>query len=85
MTTTRRGYGWQHQQARAAYLRAWGNRPCVRCGEAIAPGQPVDLDHTDDRRGYNGIAHAACNRSAAGRKSQALRVTDPEPQVRTDW
>lgn len=34
----------------------------------MLPGQPLHLDHTDDRTGYLGFAHAACNRKAGARK-----------------
>jgi hypothetical protein len=50
-----------------------GQATCSRCGEPILPGQDWDLDHSDDRRGYIGPAHAACNRSAGGRKAAANR------------
>jgi hypothetical protein len=40
---------------------------CVRCGRPILVGQPVDLDHTDDRTTYLGWSHAACNRRAGAR------------------
>jgi hypothetical protein len=43
----------------------------VELGGFIAPGQPWDLDHTDDRRGYLGAAHRFCNRSAGARKRNA--------------
>jgi hypothetical protein len=28
----------------------------------MLPGQPLDLDHTDDRTAYLGMSHARCNR-----------------------
>jgi hypothetical protein len=46
---------------------------CVRCGRPILPGQPWDLDHSDDRATYLGPAHRRCNRSAGGRKGNARR------------
>jgi hypothetical protein len=30
----------------------------------MLPGQPLDLDHADDGVGYQGFAHARCNRQA---------------------
>ena len=44
---------------------------CARCGRPILPGQPVDLDHTDDGVGYRGWAHRRCNRQAGGRLGRA--------------
>ncbi len=37
---------------------------CARCGELIEAGEAFDLDHTDDRAGYLGASHQACNRGA---------------------
>lgn len=74
--TTARGYGWRHQQARAAVrpLVESGGAACSRCGRLIRPGEPWDLDHTDDRSGYRGPAHRFCNRSAGARKANARRA-----------
>jgi len=47
---------------------------CVRCGRVMLPGEALDLDHTDDRGGYLGMAHAACNRAAGARKGNASRA-----------
>jgi hypothetical protein len=64
-TTTARGYGNQHQAARRRWAPrvATGTIRCARCGQRIRPGQPWDLDHTDDRRGYRGPSHLSCNRA----------------------
>jgi hypothetical protein len=43
----------------------------VVVGGLIVPGEPWDLDHRDDRRGYLGPAHSSCNRSAGARKRNA--------------
>lgn len=69
-TTAARGYGSEHQRARARAARdvAAGRARCARCGELILKGQPWDLGHTDDRTGYLGPEHAGpCNRAAGGR------------------
>lgn len=76
LTTAGRGYGWGHQQARAAALRRLRDGdPCTRCGQPMsrAEARLLDLDHTDDRAGYRGLAHAGCNRSAGQAKAQAQR------------
>ena len=67
-TTAERGYNAAHQAKRAALLATAYGQPCARCGLPMLPGQPLDLDHTDDRAGYRGMSHQACNRAAGGRK-----------------
>ena len=67
-TTTQRGYGTQHQKARATALAA--RQPgdtCWRCGEPLgADDTALALDHNDNNRAlYNGLTHAQCN---SGRK-----------------
>ena len=44
----------------------------------MLPGQPLDLDHTDDRAGYLGMSHATCNRRAGGQAGQARRRANRE-------
>ncbi len=63
--TTQRGYGSQHQRRRAALAPrvTLGLGHCARCGKRILPGQPWDLDHSDDRKTYLGPSHQRCNRS----------------------
>jgi hypothetical protein len=39
----------------------------------MLPGQPLDLDHTDDRAGYLGLSHSSCNRRAGQRLGAARR------------
>ena len=67
-STTARGYGSTHRAVRRRFepLVASGKARCARCGEAIRPGEPWDLGHTDDRTSYSGPEHARCNRAAAG-------------------
>lgn len=72
-TTTANGYGYDHQRLRRALLPEAYGKPCPRCGKPMLPGQSLDLDHTDDRTGYNGMAHADCNRAAGARKANARR------------
>jgi hypothetical protein len=51
--TKARGYGSRHKALRKMWARqvAAGIATCVRCGYAIDPSAPFDLDHTDDRSG----------------------------------
>lgn len=68
-STTARGYGTAHKAERKRWepIVAAGDAICTRCQEPIDPGEPFDLDHNEDRTGYLGAAHVACNRRAGGR------------------
>jgi hypothetical protein len=68
-STSGRGYDGRHKAQRKRWSRIVksGQAACCRCGEWIVPGQPWDLDHEDDRSGYKGAAHRACNRSVGGK------------------
>jgi hypothetical protein len=81
--TAERGYGTQHQRMRRYLLARWRpGDPCARCGQPMlhrwlidASGRRVsaiDLGHTDDRRGYTGLEHRACNRRDGQRKTAAI-------------
>jgi hypothetical protein len=66
-----------------ARLAAAGQLGCVRCGGVILPGMLVDLDHTDDRTGYLGLAHRSCNRRDGQRKTVSIlkaRGWTPSPR-----
>jgi hypothetical protein len=69
-TTTQRGYGWVHQQARAQALATYHpTDPCPRCGLPLGPDPDVlDLGHTEDKQGYLGLMHRLCNRDTARRR-----------------
>ena len=60
-STAARGYGGAHQRKRAAELPAAYGKPCSRCGQEMAKGQVLHLDHTADRSGYRGFSHKRCN------------------------
>jgi hypothetical protein len=49
-------------------------RICHFCGRPMLPGQPLDLDHAPDGRGYRGVSHASCNRSDGGRKGMLIQL-----------
>lgn len=72
-STTQRGYGYAHQRLRASLLPYAYGQPCPRCGDTMQPGQPLDLDHTEDRTSYQGMAHRSCNRRAGAHKTNAQR------------
>jgi hypothetical protein len=44
---------------------------CLAPVRRILPGEPWDLGHTPDRKGWTGPEHARCNRSAGGRAGHA--------------
>lgn len=98
LSTTRRGYGSDHQRLRKQWARIVeaGEAHCARCGRAIQPGTPWALDHRDDRQGYLGPSHQRCNQAAANRKRSrraAVRLADkpvpdwwkPEPRHSEEW
>jgi hypothetical protein len=58
-------------------------QPCARCGQPMYQTQLLDLDHTDDRLGYLGLSHRACNRRDGQRKTTAIlkaRGWTPSPR-----
>jgi hypothetical protein len=66
-TTTRRGYGREHQLERQhwAPLVEAGEVHCRRCNERIQPGATWDLGHPDAQSpGPRAPEHRACNRGA---------------------
>jgi hypothetical protein len=67
---------YAHKRARRAWLAKVAANPggicCVRCGRPLYPGMLVDLDHTDDRRGYLGLSCRSCNRRDGQRKTTAI-------------
>lgn len=91
--TTDRGYGSAHRKLRQrhlAELKRNPGQPCPRCGQPMFPDQDLDLDHTDDRAGYQGLAHLPCNRAAGARTANRNRARRATPQPRTwttsrDW
>jgi len=69
-STTARGYGTQHQKLRAKAIRELrdGISCCHFCGRPMWRRQRLALDHTDDRTGYRGLTHWACNQRDGARK-----------------
>jgi hypothetical protein len=80
-STAIRGYGGVHQARRAqlAPYVAAGMARCSICHQPIVPGQKWDLDHTPDKSGYRGPAHAGCNRSEGAKRGNAKRRRYPPP------
>lgn len=85
-TTTQRGYGQAHQAERkrwAPIVQA-GNAVCARCQKPLAPDEPYDLGHTDDRTTWQGPEHRRCNRAAGG--TNGARVTNTaRTTTQRDW
>lgn len=84
-TTTQRGYGYEHQQARAEALRALvPGDPCPFCGEGMAPTMRLDYDHYPPLAlgggGVRRLAHASCNRRAG----QAIATQRRRLRARTN-
>lgn len=86
-TTTQRGYGQAHQAERkrwAPIVQA-GNAVCARCQKPLAPDEPYDLGHSDDRTAYNGPEHVTCNRSAGGRNGAKAANAKRQTTTREPW
>jgi len=80
-TTNARGYGKAHRDLRERIGQRQvdrGNARCVLCGERILPGSDWHLDHTPDRAGYRGPAHASCNSADGGRRRGQSTAAAPE-------
>lgn len=89
-STSERGYGYGHQALRRALLPYAYGEQCPHydtdplCTGLMLPGQALDLDHTDDRTGYRGMAHAGCNRRAGAHKRHQKQQPPPVLHSR-DW
>jgi hypothetical protein len=92
-TTTQRGYGASHQRLLRTLLARWRpGDPCARCGQPMlqrwtvnADGRrasAIELGHTDDRRGYTGLEHRACNRRDGQAKTTAIMRQRGGPTAR---
>jgi hypothetical protein len=79
-STTARGYGWTHQQLRAALLATYSpSQPCPRCGRPLGPWpELLDLGHLDGtaKTAYAGLEHRRCNRQAGAREGNRQRGRD---------
>ena len=80
LTTTQRGYGHEHQQARAkamAELRRTGTMPCPFCTHDMDTHMALDYDHYPPLAlgggGTRRLAHARCNRQAGQALAQQRR------------
>lgn len=90
LSTTQRGYGSPHRQAREAALedlRRYDGQPCHHCTKPMwyAARARLDLDHTDDRAGYRGLAHASCNRRAGQAKAMRIRAAQNTVRRSRNW
>lgn len=89
-TTTEEGYGWVHQQARAAMiarLRQDGAGQCARCLRAIYPEQAplLDAGHSGNRKALglppDQLEHRRCNRRAGAIEGNRRRRTRRSPRT----
>jgi hypothetical protein len=69
--TASRGYSSAHQAERARLLLLWQpGDPCALCEQPMDSSRGLDLAHNEDRTGWLGLAHQACNRATnQGRRS----------------
>lgn len=94
-STSERGYDTAHQRRRAqeaprvatGTVRCGRGAQCERAelvagvlvGGLIAPDEPWDLGHTEDRTGYSGPEHRHCNRAAGARNGGVSRARGGRP------
>jgi hypothetical protein len=85
--TVARGYGKAHKRLRAALLASYQPRdPCARCGWPLGPDRDaIQLGHTDDRSGYNGLEHRHCNIAASNARRRKPRVAGQPRQHSRRW
>lgn len=79
-----RGYGKEHREERARWKRDVvdkGLADCCLCGDPIDPQSKWHLDHTPDRTGYRGVAHAGCNVSDGARRGITQRNREAPRRV----
>lgn len=84
-STSDRGYGADHQRIRRALLAEAYGQLCHHCGWPMLKGQALDLDHTADRSGYRGFAHASCNRSDGAKRGNKRRKTPKRLKTSESW
>lgn len=84
-STSDRGYGAEHQAIRKAMLAEAYGQQCHHCGHLMLPGQKLDLDHTGDRTGYRGFAHAHCNRSEGAKRGNTRRNRSKRLKTSESW
>ena len=81
-STTDRGYGWKHQQARSRLIAEHvDGTSCPFCNEPMHLTQPLDVDHSNPESRLMGepgdrLAHRSCNR-----RDGAARTPRPRPRI----
>lgn len=85
--TVARGYGAAHKRERERWapLVAAGRAICVRCDQPIEAGSTFDLDHNEERNGWNGPSHVYCNRSAGAKNRNAMYRRSGVPMTIREW
>ena len=78
-SSAKRGYGAEHRRVReqwAARLQRDGGATCCICGHWIDVDESWHLDHTPERDGYRGVAHATCNKRDGAKRGRARQNTN---------
>jgi hypothetical protein len=79
------GYGRRHRELVLRTRPQAVGMLCSRCGNPMLAESDMELDHTDDRRGYRGYSHRACNRRHGGFKATGSAPSNPTPRSSTKW